>query len=126
MVRPRARTVITTILVLAGLFLFPLAALLAAAPAEGEPGAAATARGYVASRDGPRSTLSVIDPGTNAVLATVPVGYAPAALAAARDGSRVYVTNSADSTVSVIDPSAGRVLAVVPVRSNPAAVAVAP
>jgi YVTN family beta-propeller protein len=57
------------------------------------------------------NTLSVIDTGTNQVVARVKVGKSPEAVRVRPDGKRVYVTNAGDNTVSVIDSAANRVVA---------------
>ena len=49
-------------------------------------------------------TVSVIDTATNAVVATVRVGFGPGGVAVASDGSRVYVAHGGGANeVSVID-----------------------
>jgi YVTN family beta-propeller protein len=48
-------------------------------------------------------TVSVIDSATNTVVATVPVGVLPIAVAVTPDGAFAYVTNNFDNTLSVID-----------------------
>src|ERR1041384_3084830 len=70
-------------------------------------------RGYVANRLD--NTVSVIDTATNAVIATMPVGSFPSAVAVTRNGSFAYVTNSGDSTVSVIDTATNTVATTIPV-----------
>ena len=79
-------------------------------------------------------TVSVIDTATNAVVATVPVGYSPDGMAVSPDGSRVYVVNTCgasssctgNGTVSVIDTATNAVIATVPVGYSPFGVAVSP
>ena len=44
-------------------------------------------------------TVSVIDSATNTVVATIPVGGGPIAVAISADGTRAYVTNLGDVTV---------------------------
>jgi YVTN family beta-propeller protein len=62
-----------------------------------------------------------------AVVATVPVGATPYAVAADPCRSRVYVANFGDNTVSVIGaPRSDPVVATVPVGDEPDAVAVDP
>ena len=62
----------------------------------------------------------VIDAATNTVSATIPVGYAGAAVTP--DGSKVYVANEdAPGTVSVIDAATNTVTATIPVGSTPVA-----
>ena len=59
------------------------------------------------------SDVSVIDTATNAIIARVPVGYAPTGVAVTPSGDRVYVANSFSSDVSVIDASVNAVIATV-------------
>jgi YVTN family beta-propeller protein len=56
------------------------------------------------------NTISVIDTNTNLVLATIPVGTTPDAVAVTPDGTRIYVTNLGSNTVSVIDTATNLVL----------------
>src|ERR1700737_432941 len=49
------------------------------------------------------NTVSVIEPATHTVTATVPVGARPLGVAVTRDGGHAYVANVVDNTVSVID-----------------------
>jgi YVTN family beta-propeller protein len=60
-------------------------------------------------------TVSVIATDKNRVVATIPVGVSPFAVAVTLDGKRAYVTNSANSTVSVIDTVTNSVLTTIPV-----------
>ncbi|MFC7449162.1 beta-propeller fold lactonase family protein [Rhodococcus daqingensis] len=71
-------------------------------------------------------SVSVLD-STNTVVATVPVGTSPTAIAANPAGTRVYVSSSGSRTVSVIDTSTNTVVATVRtgIGSTPNAVAVA-
>jgi YVTN family beta-propeller protein len=87
---------------------------LAACPAEAAPFL------YVANYDS--NNVSVIDTATNTVVATVPVGNAPTAVAVTPDGTKAYVTNYGSASVSVIktatvafDP-ANTMVKTVPVR----------
>jgi YVTN family beta-propeller protein len=59
------------------------------------------------------NTVSVIDIATNTLVATIPVGGFPEALAITPDGTRVYVTNALDNTVSVIDTATNTVVATI-------------
>jgi len=63
--------------------------------------AQAQTRAYVT--DHLDNTISVIDIATNTVVATIPVGLGPFAVAITPDGTRAYVSNDFDNTVSVID-----------------------
>lgn len=55
------------------------------------------------------NTVSVIDPATNRVVATVPVGVSPQGVAVSPVTNRVYVTNFNSGTVSVIDTASNTV-----------------
>jgi YVTN family beta-propeller protein len=66
-------------------------------------------------------TVSVVDPGANAVVATIPVGDAPLEVAAA--GPRAYVANWGGGSVSVVDVASGSVVGTVPVGRFPAGLA---
>ena len=72
------------------------------------------------------STVSVVDPATNAIIATIPVGPGPEGIAVTPDGSKVYVANSFSDTVSVIDTATNTVVATVTVGSGPVGIAVSP
>jgi YVTN family beta-propeller protein len=73
------------------------------------------------------STVSVIDTATRAVVATIPVGFEPAAVAILPDGSRAYVANAGDGTVSVIDIATRVVVgSATAVEDNPQGIAVSP
>ncbi|MBV9514996.1 MAG: hypothetical protein JO280_13300 [Mycobacteriaceae bacterium] len=69
--------------------------------------------------------VSVIDPGTGTVVATVNVGRAPYGIALSADGRRAYVANSVGNSVSVIDTDALSVTTTMAVGENPYGVAVA-
>jgi YVTN family beta-propeller protein len=66
--------------------------------------------------------VSVIDGTTHAVVATVPVGSDPDALAV--DGTDVFVANYASQNTSVIDGTTNKVVATIPGGSEPSALAV--
>ena len=72
------------------------------------------------------STVSVIDPATNTVTATVTVGAGPDAVAVNPVTEQVYVANGGGTTVSVIDGATNAVTATVTVGTQPEAVAVNP
>ena len=69
------------------------------------------------------NSAGAIDPGTNRLVAEVPVGVGPGRIAAGF-GS-LWVVNDFDSTVSRIDPATGTVERVIPVDSAPTAITVA-
>ena len=71
-------------------------------------------------------TVSVIDTASNTVVATVPVGGRPMAVAVLPDGSRVYIANNDDDTVSVIAAPSHVVVATIDVGPAPQAVVAAP
>lgn len=54
------------------------------------------------------NTVSVIDPATNMVLTTIPVGQCPSALALDTATSRLYVANAGTQTLMVIDITSPR------------------
>jgi YVTN family beta-propeller protein len=83
---------------------------------------AVTGQVYVANLVG--NNVSVIDGATDAVVATVPVGTMPFAVAVNAVTGQVYVANLTDDTVSVIDGAANTVAATVSVGSGPEGVAV--
>jgi YVTN family beta-propeller protein len=68
-------------------------------------------------------SLSRIDPVTNELVATIPVGRGPSGLAVG--AGAVWVTSSRDGTVARIDPAAGRVVATSPVGRAPGGLTVA-
>jgi peptide/nickel transport system substrate-binding protein len=65
------------------------------------------------------NALVRIDPATDSVTTTIPVGTGPHGVAWG-DGS-LWVTNSGDGTVSVVDPQTGRVTSTIPVGQSPQA-----
>jgi YVTN family beta-propeller protein len=85
----------------------------------------------------PGGTVSVIDTTSNSVVATIPVGKFPVAVAITPDRTHpfehddrphpplAYVTNDEDNTVSVIDTASNQVVATVPVGNGADAVAFA-
>ena len=64
-----------------------------------------------------RYSVSVIDGGTNTVVATVPVGTWPDGVAVNPTTNRIYVANCDSNNVSVIDGATNTVVATVPVGS---------
>ena len=71
-------------------------------------------------------TVSVIDPTTNTVVMTIPVGRKPFGVAVTPDGNTVYIANSGDGTVSVIDTPTNTVIGSIAVGTDPVGVAVTP
>src|SRR5204862_6557630 len=71
--------------------------------------AVSATRAYVANQGS--GTVSVIDLTQNPplVVATVPIGAAPDAVALSADGARVYVANYGGGTVSVIETATNSV-----------------
>jgi YVTN family beta-propeller protein len=74
------------------------------------------------------NTASVIDGGTNKVVATVPVGVAPAQMAVSPDQKSVYVANTGGNTVSVLNTADDAIAGTIalPGGSRPVDVAVEP
>lgn len=70
----------------------------------------AQTRAYVANIND--NTVSVIDSGTNTVIATVPVGQLPITVAVSPNGAFAYVANQGSHTVSVIDAATNTVNAI--------------
>jgi len=70
-------------------------------------------------------SVSVINPRTNKVTATIPVGVAPRGVAVSARTGAVYVA-SASGSVSVINGRTNKVTATIPVGSEPVGVAVSP
>jgi YVTN family beta-propeller protein len=89
--------------------------------------------GVVVSPDGARvyvttshaNGVAVVDPKTNALLETIPVGGRPWGVALSPDGGTIFTANGASGDVSIIDVSAGRVVASVRAGDGPWGVAVA-
>ncbi len=71
-------------------------------------------------------TVSVVDAGTNSVLANVGVGKEPVDVAITPDGSRAYVVNKGSNTVSVIGVATLSVIDNIVVGKEPAGIAIAP
>ena len=71
------------------------------------------------------STVSVINPATNQVTATI-TGFTNPSGVAASSGGNVYVTNFNGSTVSVINPFNNQVAATITGFTNPSGVAASP
>ncbi len=71
-----------------------------------------------------RGSLAIVDAETNRIVARLPLGVHPSAMAT--DGPRLYVANAGSNNVSVIDLHTRKVLGVVGVGEQPEALAVAP
>lgn len=69
-------------------------------------------------------TVSVIDTGTNTVVATVIVGEDPYGIVVSPNGSRIYVANCCAQTVSVINATNNTVVATVAVGNNPQGISI--
>lgn len=86
--------------------------------------AAPVGRIYVSNQNS--ATVSAIDPVTNAVIATIPVGPSPYTVAATPDGSRVWVANFTGGSLSVIDTATNTVIHTVPIAGSPHGIAFSP
>lgn len=71
-------------------------------------------------------TVSVIDTGSGAVVATVPVARGPHGMAVAANGSTVYVSSDGASVVNVIDAASNKVTSTILVGRSPHGVALTP
>src|SRR6266446_7024820 len=71
------------------------------------------------------NSVSVINTGTNAVVATINLGASPTGVAVSPDGTRAYVTQTGNS-VSVINTATNTVLTSLNGSNGPAGVAVSP
>lgn len=83
-------------------------------------------RAYVANRDD--DTVSVVDPATSTVVATVPVGGGPDAIMISPDGRHGYVADGGrpgarGDTVTVFDTASLTITATVPVGTDPTGLA---
>jgi YVTN family beta-propeller protein len=65
------------------------------------------------------NTVSVIDPSSNTVTATITGGAFPNDVAVPPDNKHVYVANLLDNTVSVVDVAGNRVVKTIPVGGRP-------
>jgi YVTN family beta-propeller protein len=72
------------------------------------------------------SSVSVIDTATYNVVATIPVGQYPAAIAIAPNGAFAYVANFNSNSVSVIDTTTNTVTATISVGTGPWGIAITP
>src|SRR5262245_54825693 len=80
----------------------------------------AQTRAYVTNQND--NTVSVIDTATNSIIATVPVGSGPAAVAVTPNGRFAYVVNQLSNNVSVISAANNTVVATVPVATFPSGI----
>jgi YVTN family beta-propeller protein len=71
---------------------------------------------------GKRGTVSRIDPRTNAIVATIPVGYDPFEIAVGEGA--IWVANRTGFTVSRIDPRTNHVVATIRIGNRPQGIAV--
>jgi len=65
------------------------------------------------------NSVSVIDDGSGAVIASIPVGERPIRVVASSDGQKVYVSNFHDASISVIDAVNLAVTATISVPPSP-------
>ena len=71
-------------------------------------------------------TVSVIDTGSNTVVATVPVAKGPHGMAVAASGSPLYVSSDGASVVNVIDAASDKVTSTIEVGRSPHGLALTP
>ena len=90
----------------------------------GSGAALAQTRGYVTNAQD--NTVSVIDTTTASVIATVPVGSSPSAVAVTPNGRFAYVTNFFGNSVSVISAASNTVVATVPLGTSARGIAMNP
>ncbi len=81
---------------------------------------AATNDIYVANSSS--NSVSAVDPTTDTVVATIPVGSFPEAVAVSPDGSQAWVVNNGDGTVSVISTATNTVTTSLQVGTGPESV----
>ncbi|HXQ69359.1 MAG TPA: beta-propeller fold lactonase family protein [Pyrinomonadaceae bacterium] len=89
----------------------------------GAGAALAQTRGYVAN--GIAQSVSVIDPATNTIVATITLGATPNAIAVTPNGNFAYTAN-ANNTVSVISAATNSVVTTVAVGASPTGIAITP
>lgn len=98
----------------------------------GEPGPMSDASAHKGMAPGAHGAMAqpgavwVIDTGTQAVVARVPVGMHPAHVVVSPDGRLAYVTNGGDNTVSVVDTSTRSPVASIPVGQFPHGLRISP
>src|SRR5215207_9113657 len=90
----------------------------------GAGAALAQTRAYVTNNND--NNVSVIDTATHSVIATVPVGLGPAAVAVTPNGRFAYVANQMGNSISVISAASNTVVATVPLGSFPSGIAMSP
>lgn len=109
--------------------------LLWPAPCQAGTGGYLSPISVVASPDGRRlyvaeataNRIAVLDPASNEVVASIPVGDHPVGLALSGDGNLLYVTSAvAAGTVQVVDTAACGVVNTIPVGHTPVAVTASP
>lgn len=71
------------------------------------------------------NAVDVIDPSTNTVTATIPVGNNPSGIVVSPDGARAYVSNG-DGTLSVIDTGGNTAAATISCSCSPGFAAITP
>jgi YVTN family beta-propeller protein len=84
---------------------------------------------YVASSQGGKSSLTVIDTGTNKVKATIPIGFEASYMVVTPDAKHVYVagsSNDTDGSVAVIDTAEEKVVTSIPVPYVPQGIIASP
>lgn len=70
------------------------------------------------------NSMIAVDPGTNQILAEVPIGVQPHFVALSPDGRRAYVSNRGSDNVSVIDTKTYKVLSTITVGDEPHEIAI--
>ena len=86
--------------------------------------AAAAGRVYVSNQGA--GTVTVIDPATNTVVATITVGGTPYGVTASADGTRVWVANYGSQQIHVIDTATNTVVTTASIVGNPHSIALSP
>jgi len=87
-------------------------------------GYAASSLVYVANQVD--STVSVVDIETGNIIATIPVGVRPNAIAITQDGLFAFVGNRGSNNISVIDTSSNTVVGTIPVGVEPVGIVLSP
>jgi YVTN family beta-propeller protein len=86
-------------------------------------GTVAYVAGYAA--DGSQDQVAIIDVSSLQIVANIPTGNLPVALALSSDGSIVYVANAGSNSVSFVNPQVHANVGTVPVGAAPMGIAVA-